>query len=119
MEEKNLIKIDFNDGQAINFILTSTGQKNVCVVSNNELKMMLGRIYYVPVNNKINSDYESINIKILGNIADQIDVRYIKDNLACIIPLQHNIKLSLNQEICKVINLNQEKKYTKSKTKFK
>ncbi len=93
-----LIKVGFKDGQQINFILTSTSQKHVCCVSENELQMMLGRIYYIPVNTKLNSD--NYIMKVLGNVADQIDVRYIKNEFACIIPLQHNIKLKLNQPIC-------------------
>ncbi len=92
------INVSFRDGQPINFILTSTSQKNVCCVSENELQMMLGRIYYVPVNTKLNSD--NYNMKVLGDVADQIDVRCIKNEIASIMPLQHNIKLKLNQSIC-------------------
>ena len=92
------IKVDFKESQQITFILTSTGQKNITCVSDEHLCMMLGRLYYIPVNTKLDSD--NYYLKVLGNIADQIDVRYIRDGIACILPLRHNIKLIIGQQIC-------------------
>ena len=94
----NKIQTNFNDGDQIEYKLSATGEKSVCCIAEGCLKMMLGRIYYLPVDTEIDSDEK--NFKILSAVSEKIDIRYIKNKIACIIPLQHNVKLKKEQQIC-------------------
>lgn len=99
--EKIDVKTNFKDGQKIQYKLTATGEKSVCCIIENELKMMHGRIYYVPINCDKNSD--DFIIKVLSDYSENIDVRYIKKNVACLMPLCHNIKIGNNEKFCELL----------------
>jgi hypothetical protein len=92
------IQTNFTDGNQIEYKLSATGEKSVCCIAEGVLKMMLGRLYYVPVNSEINTDEK--DFKILSDVSEKLDIRYIKNKIACVVPLQHNIKLEKNQDLC-------------------
>lgn len=83
---------------SIGYIFNSTGESNTVAISNGKLQMMQNRTYYIPVNTSVDSDI--YNIKVLSDIADKLDVRFVKDGFACIVPLQHNITIKNEQKIC-------------------
>ena len=97
---ENNLKINFKDGDKIDYKLCATGEKSVTCVSNNILNLMHGRIYYVPVDQEFDSDEN--NFRILSNVADKIQIQYIKDQMACVIPIQHNIGLENGEIIAKI-----------------
>lgn len=93
------INTDFKDGQAISYKLSATGEKSICCVVKNNLKMLSGRLYYVPVDTEEDSDKYS-NIQVFSKVSEKIDIRYIQNKIACIIPLQHNVEISISEKLC-------------------
>jgi hypothetical protein len=53
------------------------------------------------VNTDVDSD--SYTIKMLSDVADKFDVRFIQKGFACVVPLQHNIAVKDDQKICVLI----------------
>ena len=89
--EKNTIQVEYT--------VNATGQEDKIIASNRSLKMMHGRSYRVPITNtEINSDTR--NIKVFSDIADYIDVRFVKNGFACVTPLRHNITINDGQRLC-------------------
>ena len=87
----------------IGFDFLFSNERNIISVSGGKLYMMQGRMYYIPVFSpnfvdNINSD-EYI-IKVPSDVASRFDIRYIKDNLACIVPIRHNAILRNNEKLC-------------------
>jgi len=82
----------------VGYIFNSTGESNTVTVSNGKLQMMQNRTYYIPINSQINSDL--YNIKILSDMADKIDVRFVKEGFACVVAMQHNITIKNEQKLC-------------------
>ncbi len=82
----------------IGYLLSATGETSKTTVTNGKLHMMQGRIYYIPVTT--NADSDNYQIKIMSDIADKIDVRFVKDGFVCIVPLQHNVILRNGQRVC-------------------
>jgi hypothetical protein len=101
----SFIVTDFTDCNSIGYIFNSTGEKNVSKIIDGKIQMMQGRTYYIPIKNKeIDSDDE-FSIRVLSNFADKIDVRFVKQGFACVIPLHHNTILRSGQEICTLISI--------------
>lgn len=89
--KKNSIQIDYTVG--------ATGQRDKIIASNKSLRMMHGRSYMIPIDKpEMNSD--SRNIKMFSDIADLLDVRFVKDGIACVVPLRHNITINDGQRLC-------------------
>jgi len=87
--------------QQIEFVITATGQTGTTSASDGKMRLIYGRIYSIPINidHNINSDNYS-NMKIFSDMADKIDIRYITNGHAVIIPLQNNINLFDNTRLC-------------------
>ncbi len=88
--------------QNIYYIVEVTNQEERVNAINGEIRLIKGRIYYIPVNNKeINSD-EYDYVKIFSNLADKINVVFVKEGYACIIPIVHNTRVRNKQHLCNV-----------------
>ena len=86
-------------GDHVTFVLRATNEENIVIAANKKLQLIQGRMYYVPVDTKANSD-EYGNMKVYSDISEKIDIRYVKGGLACVIPLKHNIFIENNQQLC-------------------
>jgi len=75
-------------------IITATGYRDKIAASGRELRMLQNRLYLIPVDcdKEVNSD-EWSDIKVMSDMSSLIDVRYIKDGFACVMPLTHNVKI--------------------------
>lgn len=86
----------------LGYILLATNEQNVVTVSNGRINLLQGRMYYIPINDSnINSD--AFNIKIHSDVADRIDVRFVKDGFACVVPIRHNVILKTGEKLCELI----------------
>lgn len=95
------IQVVFNTNAIqISVKIKATRKEERMVIANKEIRMLSDRFYTIPVNvdQTVNSD--SYNIKVFSNIAEYIDVLYIKDGMACIAPRQHGITLKDQTNIC-------------------
>ncbi len=77
----------------------ATQEKNTIVAANKTLRLIHGRLYFIPVDLEINSD-EYGNIKQYSETSDKFKIRYIKNGVACIDPIQHNTVLNDGQKLC-------------------
>jgi hypothetical protein len=78
----------------VDCVSAATNTRDKIVASNKQLRLLQNRFYFIPVNvdpNISSDDYS--NIKIYSEKAAEIDVRYIKNGMACIIALKHNTKV--------------------------
>lgn len=82
----------------VGYVLNPTGETNYTSVINGKIRLMQNRTYYIPIDTDVDSD--EYFIKVPSEIAEKIDVRFVKDGYACVIPLQHNISLRNGQRIC-------------------
>lgn len=95
-----LVDLKQDGANYITVITLATGQKGKIIASNKAVTQMYqGRGYLIPVNEEINSD-EFANMKIFSDISGILDVKYVKDGFAYIIPIQHSITLDHNQRLC-------------------
>ena len=91
-----------NSAIQIEYINQTTNETDKILATSGELKMIQGRIYKVPINDKnIDSD-NFANYKIFGEMATLIEVLYIKDGIAYIIPRRHNAIIKHSQRLCVV-----------------
>lgn len=87
--------------QPVQFTIIATGQNGKTSISGGKLRLIYGRIYFIPIdaNSTVSSDAYA-NMKIFSDMADKIDVRYINNSYAAIIPLQNNITITDGARIC-------------------
>jgi hypothetical protein len=86
----------------LGYVFLATNEQNVIKASNGRVNLLQGRMYYIPINNPdINSD--TFNIKIHSDVADRIDVRFVKDGFACVVPIRHNVVLKTGEKLCELI----------------
>ena len=87
--------------QPVQFTIIATGQTGNTSISGGKLRLIYGRIYFLPIDTdkSINSD-DFANMKMFSDMSDKIDVRYINNQYAAIIPLQNNIMLSDDTRLC-------------------
>jgi hypothetical protein len=96
------IKFDFPKHK-IYYIIEATNQEEAINAINSELRLVKGRIYYIPINNmKIDSDDYSY-IKVFSDVSDKLKVVFVKEGFACIIPILNNVKIKSEQRICNII----------------
>src|SRR6056297_2618212 len=89
------ICVDFpKHATPVECIITATGYHDKIAASGRELRLLQNRLYMIPVDcdKEINSD-EWSDIKVMSDMSSLIDVRYVKDGFACVMPLTHNIKI--------------------------
>jgi hypothetical protein len=86
----------------IGYIFLATNEQNIITASNGRINLLQGRMYYIPINNQIiNSD--QFNIKIHSDVADRVDIRFVKDGFACVVPIRHNVILKTGEKLCELI----------------
>jgi len=75
-------------------IIAATGYHDKIAASGRELRLLQNRLYMIPVDcdKEINSD-EWSGIKVMSDMSSLIDVRYVKEGFACVMPLTHNVKV--------------------------
>jgi len=100
INKSEYIKAKFGDGIIeIGYIFLATGEENIVSVSNGRIHLLLGRLYYIPINlETINSD--EYNIKIHSDAAERFDIRFIKDSFAAVVPIRHNAILKTGETLC-------------------
>lgn len=77
----------------------ATGETNKVAAANRKIRLISGRLYFIPIDQNINSD-EYGNIKQYSETSDKFEVLYVKDGLACIDPILHNTLIEQNQRLC-------------------
>jgi len=86
----------------IGYVFLANNEQNTVTVSNGRINLLQGRMYYIPIDKKnINSD--KFNIKIHSDVADRVDVRFVKDGFACVVPIRHNVVLKIGEKLCELI----------------
>src|SRR6056297_1103329 len=95
-DKKIPVKSKFpKNATSIECIITATGYRDRVIASGKELRLLQARLYLIPVDTDINSDDFNC-IKVMSDMSDSIDVRYIKDGFACVSALKHNVKIKDN-----------------------
>lgn len=97
------VQINLNDIISVPFTVNTTGKNASANTENKSIRLLYGRTYYIPIIGEIDSDFYK-NMKILSQLADKIDVRYIKNKMCCIIPIQNNVILKHEQTVCYLWN---------------
>lgn len=88
-----IVNVQFpKNATTVECILSATGYKDKVIAAGKQLRLLQNRLYFIPVNTEINSD-EYSNIKIMSDISESIDVRYVKNGYACVMPIKHNVKI--------------------------
>jgi hypothetical protein len=87
---------------SVSYIIQATNQEDKVNAINGELRLIKGRVYYLPINEEeINSDdYEFI--KVFSDLSDKLQVLFIKSGFACVIPIVNNFRIKNNQLLCGV-----------------
>jgi len=89
--------------QSITYIVNATNQEESVNAVNGELRLIKGRVYYIPVTNKtINSD-ECNYIKTFSNLSDKIQIFFVKEGYACVTPIINYTVLYDEQHICNCV----------------
>lgn len=84
----------------IAIINKATNEKSTVVAANKRIRLIHGRLYFIPVEkDNVDSD-EFGNIKQYSVTADKFNIRYVKEGFACIDPIQHNALIENSQQLC-------------------
>ena len=86
----------------LGYVFLATNEQNIVTASNGRINLLQGRMYYIPID-KSNIDSDAFNIKIHSDVADRIDVRFVKDGFACVVPIRHNVTLKTGEKLCELI----------------
>jgi len=98
------IKAKFSEGIVeIGYVFLATGEQNIVSASNGRIHLLLGRMYYIPIDKDINSD--NYIIKIHSDVASRFDIRFTQNEFAAVVPLLHNSVLKTNEKLCTLIPL--------------
>ena len=89
----------FENIPRISFIIAATGQTGASVPTDKKVRLIHGRIYKLPVNTDADSD-KFTAIKVYSDLADKISVRFVKDSMAHIVPLQNNVVIESSKRLC-------------------
>jgi hypothetical protein len=79
----------------------ATGEETSVVAANKKIRLISGRLYYIPVDAdpKVNSD-EYGSIKEFSATADKFSIKFIRNGMACIDPIQHHAQIENLQQLC-------------------
>lgn len=90
--------------ESIYYVITATNQEQNTNAINGCLRLIKGRIYYLPVDNsEIDSDEYNI-LKVFSDVAAKIDVKFVKEGFACVIPIIHDTQIKDKQQLCVIHN---------------
>lgn len=99
MENANpVIKIKLDHSIKLHYMMCATGDKGTIVSTNGRSLLAIGRLYEVPITFTGNMDSYNV-IKLYGTYAEKLEVRNIRDGVAIIQPLVHNIEIKNEDEI--------------------
>ena len=83
----------------IGYVFLANGEQNILTISNGNIHMLQGRMYFIPID-KENIDSDQYTIKVHSDAADRFDIRYIRDDLAAVVPIRHNAILKTGEKLC-------------------
>ena len=90
--------------QSIFYIISATNQEQNTNAIDGKLRLIKGRVYYIPIDkNDIDSDKFNI-VKIFSDISDKIDIKFVKEGYCCIIPIIHGYQIKDEQQLCVIHN---------------
>ena len=89
----------------IGYVFLATGEQKVVSVSNGNIHLLQGRMYFIPIG-KEDIDSDEYNIKVDSSVADRFDIRYIRDGLAAVVSIRHNAILKNGEKLCILTPLN-------------
>ena len=89
---------------SIFYTLAATGQEQNSSAIDGNLRLVKGRIYYLPIDNTVVDSDTYNTIKVFSNISNSIEVRFIKEGYACVIPIIHNVLIKDKQQLCKILS---------------
>lgn len=93
--------VTLEKNETVKYVLIANGQEGTIATTSSEIKLILGRCYYIPVTTKRDSDTFSI-LRIPSDIAGKIDVRFVKNGTACVIPIVNGVTIS-NDDVLAVM----------------
>jgi len=85
------------------YILAATGQEQNSSAIDGSIRLVKGRIYYLPIDNSVIDSDTYNTIKVYSDISNSIEVRFVKEGYACVIPIIHNVLIKDKQQLCKVL----------------
>ena len=98
------IKAKFSEGIVeIGYVFLATGEQNIVSANNGRIHLLLGRMYYIPIDKNIDSD--DYIIKTHSDVASRFDIRFTRDEFAAVVPLLHNSVLKTSEKLCTLIPL--------------
>jgi hypothetical protein len=90
--------------ESIFYIISATNQEQNSNAIDGKLRLIKGRIYYIPIDIKdINSDDYNL-LKVFSDISDKLEVKFVKEGYACIIPIIHGYQIKDGQQLCVINN---------------
>jgi hypothetical protein len=95
---ENVINVILKHSSKISYTMCASGEKGSNVSTNGKMLLSMGRLYQIPVDTNEKLDDHNI-FKVKGELAETINVRNIRDGLAIISPLVHNVLLTNSQEL--------------------
>ena len=95
------VETAFENVSRVSFIIAATGQTGTSVPTDKKIRLIHGRIYKLPVNADADSD-KFTAIKVYSDLADKISVRFVKDHMAHVVPLQNNVVIESRKRLCVV-----------------
>jgi hypothetical protein len=82
----------------IDYIVLATREQGK-IVKAESINLTHGRGYFIPVNVECDSD-DYPNMKIFSDMSSKIDIKFVKNKKAFVIPVQHNVKITDNELLC-------------------
>ena len=103
MSEQNpTIKVQLSHSIKINYTMCATGEKGSVISTNGKLLMAIGRLYEIPIDFNGNLDNFHV-VKMIGEFAEKFEIRNIRDGLAVIQPIIHNVLIKNEEEIASLL----------------
>jgi hypothetical protein len=100
--DENIIKLKIPNNTKIRFIITKTRESGILIVNNNNLQLLSGRLYYLPITTTEKfDDYHAI--QAIGSINEMIDIRNVENQLVTITPIVNGFVVKNNQVLGKLI----------------
>ena len=86
------------------YIIAATGQEQNNNAIDGSIRLIKGRIYYLPIDNNIIDSDNYSTIKVFSNISNSLEVRFVKEGYACVIPIIHNVLIKDKQQLCNILS---------------
>ncbi|MEM3452007.1 MAG: hypothetical protein QW835_00070 [Candidatus Hadarchaeum sp.] len=83
-------------------IILATNQIQTVYAAGYRLRLIAGRMYFVPVDTTSNSDDGTL--KMFSDMAGLIEVRFVKDGHALVMPLVNGITIRNKDRLCVLVH---------------